>query len=71
MALMNGKGPGDKVAKAAKKVEKGLSLKQREKGLAAAKGLAKLDVLQKGLKDSAKKQVVKAAAKAAVNKVKK
>ena len=56
---MYGNGGGGKAAKAAKKTEKGLSLKQREKGLAAAKGLAKLDVLQKGLKNSARKQLIK------------
>lgn len=67
MKAMYGNGGGGKAAKS----DKGLTLKQREKGLASAKGLAKLDVLQKGLKDSAKKQVVKAAAKAAVNKIKK
>ena len=62
-------GGGGKIAKAEKKADKGLSLKQREKGLAAAKGLDKLDVLQKGLKDSAKKQVLKNSAKAAVKQV--
>ena len=55
MAPMYGNGGGGKAAKS----DKGLSLKQREKGLAAAKGLAKLDILQKGLKDSAKKKLIK------------
>lgn len=55
MAAMYGNGGGGKAAKS----DKGLTLKQREKGLAAAKGLAKLDVLDKGLKNSARKQLIK------------
>ena len=55
MAAMYGNGGGGKAAKA----DKGLTLKQREKGLAAAKGLAKLDVFDKGLKSSARKQLIK------------
>ena len=53
MKPMNGGG-----GKAAK-TDKGLTLKQREKELGAAKGLAKLDVFDKGLKDSARKKLIK------------
>lgn len=45
--------------KSAPKADKGISLKERAKGLAAAKGLAKLDVLQKPLKAAARKQLIK------------
>ena len=57
MKSMNG--GGGKAAKNEKKAEKGLTLKQREKELGAAKGLAKLDVFDKGLKSSARKQLIK------------
>jgi hypothetical protein len=53
---MYGNGGGGKAAKADKK---GISLKERAKGLASAKGLAKLDVLQKPLKAAARKQLIK------------
>lgn len=56
MCAMYGNGGGGSAAKADKK---GISLKERAKGLASAKGLAKLDVLQKPLKAAARKQLIK------------
>jgi hypothetical protein len=58
---MKGKmnGGGGKSAKTEKKVEKGITLKQRAEQLGAAKGLSKLDVLEKPLKTSARKQLIK------------
>ena len=44
---------------AAPKKEKGLTLKQRDEQMAAAKGLAKLDVVSKPLKPSARKEMFK------------
>lgn len=55
-------GGGGKAAKTEKKETKAkgkLTLKEREKQLGAAKGLAKLDVFDKGLKSSARKQLIK------------
>lgn len=60
--MLKGKmnGGGGSAAKAEKKVsKKGLTLKQRADQMSAAKGLAKLDVLEKPLKASARKQLIK------------
>jgi len=45
------------VKAAAPKKEKGLTLKQRTEQMAAAKGLAKLDVVSKPLRPSARKEM--------------